>query len=162
MLTNCHAEAYPVIQEALKLNPTSAFNQYLAGRILVHLGRAEEGMKHAEEALRLSPRDMWISPFLVTMAEAHLLLENYEMAIEWADKALREANAIWIPAALRVLAYRKLDRAGDAKQAAAQLTARFPHVTLAVIENRWAGQWLLGISKELGGILREAGLPEGE
>ena len=149
-----------VIQDALKLNPTAAFSQYLAGRILVRLGRAEECIKHVEEALRLSPRDMWNSPFMVTMAGAHLLLKNNETVIEWADRAWREANAIWIPAALRILAYRKLDRLGEAKQAAAELVARFPDVTLATIENRWAGNLFLGISKVSGGALRGAGLPE--
>ena len=155
------AEAHPFIQEALKLNPASAFSQYIAGRILVRLGRVEEGMKHAEEALRLSPRDMWISPFMVTMAEAHFHLGNYEMVIEWADKALREANAIWTPVALKIFACMKLGRMEDAKQAVAEMSVRFPHVTLAFIETRWAGRWLLGMSAELADALRKAGIPEG-
>ena len=160
MFTERYDEADAVIQEALKLNPTAAFSQYLAGRILIRLGRAEEGIIHVEEALRLSPKDMWINPFMVTMAEAHLQLENFEMVIEWANRAAREPNAIWTPDALKIFAYMKLDRKGDAKQAAAEMNARFPHVTLAFIENRWVGKWLLGMSNELIDALRETGMPE--
>ena len=97
---------------------------------------------------------------MVTMAEAHLQMENYATEIEWADKALREANAIWIPAALNIIAYTKLDRSEEAKQAALALIARFPSVTLASIGNRWEGKWFLGKSNEFGGALRETGLPE--
>ena len=82
------------------------------------------------------------------------------MVIEWANRAAREPNAIWTPDALKIFAYMKLDRKGDAKQAAAEMNARFPHVTLAFIENRWVGKWLLGMSNELIDALRETGMPE--
>ena len=83
------------------------------------------------------------------------------MVIEWADKALREANAIWTPVALKIFACMKLGRMEDAKQAVAEMSVRFPHVTLAFIETRWAGRWLLGMSAELADALRKAGIPEG-
>ena len=123
--SNRYDEALPVIEEAMRLNPTSAFSHYLAGRTLIRLGRAEEGLKFAEEALRLSPRDLWIGPFIVALAEAHLLLGNFETVIELCDRALREANATWIPATLRVVAFAKLNRTKDVELAAEELLARF-------------------------------------
>ncbi|MDP6427530.1 MAG: winged helix-turn-helix domain-containing tetratricopeptide repeat protein [Rhodospirillales bacterium] len=153
-------KAYSAIEEALQLNSTSAFNHYMAGRILVRLGRAGEGLKHAEEALRLSPRDMWISPFMVTMAEGHYVLGNYDTVIEWCDRALREANAIWFPACLKIAAYAKSDRMKEAERAAAEMKERFPQATLSFITGNLTSNWLKSLDSNMPDILRDAGVPE--
>ena len=44
-------------RQAVTLNPLSAGSQKLLGRILVQVGRADEGLKHLHEALYLAPDD---------------------------------------------------------------------------------------------------------
>ena len=159
MFSGRNEEAYQAIQEALKLNPTSALNRNLAGRILIRLGRVEDGMNHAEEALKLSPKDMWISPFLVTIAEAHLVLGNYVSTIEWTDRAMRETNAIWIPAAIKVVALTKQGHLKEAREILEDLSNRFPALTYSNLNQN---PWLLNLpnNQDFMEILLAAGLPE--
>ena len=90
-----HELAIPELEIALDLNPSYAWAHYGIGAALVFTGRAREAFPHLEHAIRLSPRDPYMGSFLVRMADAHLFLRQYEAAIQWARKALRQPNFQW-------------------------------------------------------------------
>ena len=155
-------EAMGFALEALRLNPGAAFNHYYLGRLYVWAGRSEEGVGFIENALRMSPRDIWISPFMVAMAEAQFALGNDEAAIEWADKALREPNALWFPAALRITALANLGRDEEARAAVVAFVSKFPHMTLSRIRSVSFQYTEPVIAARYFDGLRRAGLPEGQ
>jgi len=69
---NAPAEAYA--QKAVTLNPLSASSQKLLGRILVQVGRGEEGLPHLHLALALAPQDgeCWYKTGSVYFEQGHL------------------------------------------------------------------------------------------
>ena len=151
-------DAFRAIQDALNINPTSAYNQYMVGRILIRIGRAEEAIKYLEQSLKISPRDMWIGPFLIAISEAHLAIGNYETALEWSQRALRETNAIWfVPASLKILALSELGRNQEVQQAISELNQKFPNFSQSSLEKI---PWVMNLpySKELMSALDNAGL----
>lgn len=54
------------------------------------LGRAEDSIKAGHEAIRLSPRDNDLCGFFVVLAAAHLHLNQYPQALDWARKSALE------------------------------------------------------------------------
>lgn len=87
------------------------------------------------------------------------MLGNYETAIDWVDKALPETDAIFFPAALKIVAYVRLSQMKEARQAVETLMERFPDVTLSNLANRpWPAN--LPSNKDFIDVLSAAGLPE--
>ena len=90
-----HDLAIAELEVALSLNPSLAWAHYGIGASLVFSGRAHEAGAHLESAIRLSPHDPNMGSFLVRTADAHLFTHDYESAISWAKKALRQPNFQW-------------------------------------------------------------------
>lgn len=74
---------------ALELNPNQAMSWLFKGVAHAYRDDAEEAVSCAEKARRLSPLDPLEYFFDSLSATAHLAAENYDMALELADNAIR-------------------------------------------------------------------------
>jgi adenylate cyclase len=116
-----HDQAISELETALELNPSLAWGHYGVGAALVFSGRAQQAIQHLETAIRLSPRDPNMGSFLVRMADAHFFMRNYEEAIQWAKKALRQPKFQWSRYAVLISALGHLGRLEEAHSSLEQL-----------------------------------------
>jgi tetratricopeptide (TPR) repeat protein len=113
--------AIVLLDRSLLLNPNLAISWVRSAWVRIFLGEFDLAIEHASRAMRLSPLD----PFLVGMesaiAFAHFCSDRYELAMEWAEKAVKE-QPTFAPA-LRPLAasYASLGRVRDATEVLARL-----------------------------------------
>ena len=119
-----HDLAIAELQTALELNPSLAWAHYGVGAALVFSGRAREALPFLQSAMKLSPRDPNMGSFLVRMADAHLFMRDYDEAIAWAKKALRQSGFQWSRYAVLVSALGHLGRLQEAKRALQELRTR--------------------------------------
>ena len=85
-------------REAVRLNPLSPSSQKLLGRILVQVGRSEEGLPHLQEALALAPQDgeCWYKVGTVMFEQGQL---QRAVTCFRAAGALRKDSLSWLGAA---------------------------------------------------------------
>ncbi len=119
-----HEIAIAELQAALELNPSLAWAHYGVGAALVFSGRAREALPFLLTAMQLSPRDPNMGSFLVRMADAYLFMRNYDEAIAWAKKALRQPGFQWSRYAVLVSALGHLGRQEEANRALQELHTR--------------------------------------
>ena len=128
-----HDLAIPELEIALELNPSFAWAHYGIGAALVFTGRAKEAIVHLQHAIRLSPRDPYMGSFLVRMADAHLFMHEYELAIEWARKALRQPHFQWSRYAALISALGHLGHMEQAQRAREELLRQRPDFSLVFV-----------------------------
>jgi TolB-like protein/DNA-binding SARP family transcriptional activator/pimeloyl-ACP methyl ester carboxylesterase len=155
-----HELAIPELEIALELNPSFAWAHYGIGAALVFTGRAKEAIVHLRHAIRLSPRDPYMGSFLVRMADAHLFMHEYEQAIKWARRALRQPHFQWSRHAVLISALGYLGRAEQARQARAELLQQRPDFSLAFVRKYHLIADPADMAHYLEG-LRKAGIAEG-
>jgi tetratricopeptide (TPR) repeat protein len=65
-------------RQAVQLNPNSPSSQKLLGRVLVQVGRSEEGLPHLQKALSLVPQDgeCWYKTGTVFFEQAEFLISQ--------------------------------------------------------------------------------------
>jgi len=76
------AEALAAAETALRLNPSLAFAYYVMGTINTNLGRYDQAIEHIRQAIRLSPRDYLLGPWLMHLGRAHFGLGQYATAVQ--------------------------------------------------------------------------------
>lgn len=77
---------------AIDLNPTFAAAHCGMADSLAYEGRYDEAIERFEKAIELSPNDPQRWAFYTYGALAHIFNEDYEKAIEWADRAMEIPN----------------------------------------------------------------------
>lgn len=87
-----------------ELNPGFAQIYHGMGFALAFGGRPEESIPLFEKAIRLSPHDAHLTSFMAVRAYAYLTQREYEHAVESADGAIRQANAMVWPHVFRTSA----------------------------------------------------------
>ncbi len=75
---------------AVELNPSFAFAHFFLAYALIYAGRPSEAVGEFETARRLSPRDPFSSHFWVLQSLAHLVLREFDAAIDCAQRALHD------------------------------------------------------------------------
>ncbi len=75
-------------KRALALNPNFAHVAMAVGNRLDLVGETQEGIDQMEQALTLNPRDPIRWRYMAYLARAYLLLEDYQRAAEWGQKAV--------------------------------------------------------------------------
>jgi adenylate cyclase len=119
-----HDPAIAELQTALELNPSLAWAHYGVGAALVFSGRAREALPFLQAAMKLSPRDPNMGSFLVRMADAYLFMHNYDEAITWARKALRQSGFQWSRYSVLLSALGHLGRIEEANRALRELRTK--------------------------------------
>ncbi len=128
-----HDAAIPELEAALELNPSLALAHYGLGAAMVFSGRARESFRHLETAIRLSPHDPNMGSCLVRSADAKYLMADYESAVEWALKALRQPNFQWSRYAVLLAALGQLGRDDEAQRYLAELLRQRPDFSVSFV-----------------------------
>ncbi|WP_271595915.1 tetratricopeptide repeat protein [Bradyrhizobium sp. CCBAU 25360] len=146
-----------LVENALYLNPNSAFAWRYNAWISGWLGQPERAIESALRGMRPSPVDPLLWSFQAALAYGHFFAGHYGEAINWAEASLRERLN---PEALRVMAVScALDnRLDQARKSVVQLLQLNPSLRISGL--RWlpfrrADDWA-----RYEQVLRMARLPE--
>jgi adenylate cyclase len=147
-------------ERALAACPNHSLAWFLSSPTLSYVGRAQEAIKHAEQALRLSPLDRNLFSFYSALNLAHYAQGSYEEAVKWgklsaSENPLYTANLRYLAAALAAL-----DRLDEAHSAAATLMQREPDFRLNTFGKTLQPFRGLEMSARYIQHLRKSGLPD--
>jgi adenylate cyclase len=132
LLRKEHDKAIAAAQEAIAINPNAADAYAQLGSVLTYSGRAEEGLKFIEKAMRLNP----VPPphYLLWLGHTYRLLAQYRKAIEVYEKILeRYPDNLWAHIWLTAT-YSTSGREEEARQQAEELIRLDPTFSL----EQWA------------------------
>jgi TolB-like protein/Flp pilus assembly protein TadD len=146
------------VEEAVDLNPNDAIARYFLGWTLCFAGRATEAIPHIDHAMRLSPRDIFLTGMMTYRAVALFHLERYEEALDWAQRASLSPDPRSMTLALLTAALAKLGRREEARAALKDLLAHAPGMSCARYrENPFGAPEFM---ERFADALRDTGLPE--
>lgn len=77
-------------ERAIALNPSAAASYQFLGCVLGFAGRPQEAIPKLKAAIRLNPHHQSMSIILADLALCHLLLQDFEEAVVFAKRAVRE------------------------------------------------------------------------
>ncbi|WP_245486028.1 adenylate/guanylate cyclase domain-containing protein [Mesorhizobium sp. M5C.F.Ca.IN.020.29.1.1] len=151
--------ALDTIERSLLLNPNSAQGYTGSGWVNAHSGRPLVAIEHFHRAMRLSPVDPEKGIALSGIGMSYLMLERYEEALAWGERALREMPNYGSSHRVVIMALVKLNRPDEAQAAARRLMEAFPTYTLGLQRqiNPWRDKVFAERYVEALGI---AGVPE--
>ena len=152
-------EGATLLDRAIMLNPNLALAWHQGGWTKVYLGEPEQAIERFARAMRLSPLDPLLLPWMQAgTATAYLLAGQYDQAASWAERALRGGPRN--PAALRAAAasFALAGRLEEARNVAARFLEIFPDLGISRV-----APFYFRRPEDLAGYiegLRLAGLPE--
>ena len=114
---------------AIELNPGFAQAYHGIGFAYAFEGRPAEAIPYFETAIRLSPHDPHLTSFMAVRAFAYLTLREYDKAVESAEGAIRQPNAMIWPHVFRTSALGHLGGAETAGAAVRDLLRKSPGIT---------------------------------
>jgi tetratricopeptide (TPR) repeat protein len=129
------------------------------GHIQAFRNQPEAAIEAIERARRLSPFDPYTFFYAQIIAFAHLVARRFELAIEWADRALYDQPRLVSAMRVKVVALARLGRLDEARAELSRLLAIDPKLTIAGFREylHFAAQEVLELYVT---GLRLAGLPE--
>lgn len=116
-------------ERGIVLNPGFAQIYHGMGFALAFGGRPREAIPYFEKAIRLSPQDPHLTSFMAVRAYSYLTLKDYQRAIESADSAIAQPNAMVWPRVFRTSAMGHL-RHPRCAESLDDLLAYMPGVTV--------------------------------
>ena len=146
-------------EEAVALNVNDAMSCHMLGAVLCSAGKAEDAIPHFDHAMRLSPRDIWLSGMLSYRAFTLYHLGRYEEAFENVKRASLRSNPRTMTFAILAVVSSELERPEEARVAVDNLLAHAPRTSCA----RFRGHPYFGspeAAERFIKLLREAGLPD--
>jgi adenylate cyclase len=103
------------LRTAIDLNPSLALAHFGLGLTLLLTEQLDEVISECDTAIRLSPRDPVIWAFFNLRAWARFLLQDYEAAVQDAQRSIRHPAAAYYPHAILASALALLGRRDEAK-----------------------------------------------
>ena len=152
-------EAIERLTLAVELNPNSALAHHGLGYALAVGGRPAESEVEFATALRLSPKDQYRWAFSTMRAFSLMLLNDYEGAIEWGRKGIRDNAKMFWPYVQVASALGHLGRIEEAKRVVADLLQVKPDFSMPTIDQTVKLKYAADREHLLDG-LRKAGLPD--
>jgi adenylate cyclase len=145
---------------ALSACPNHSLAWFLSSPTLSYIGRGEEAIKRAEQALRLSPLDRNLFSYYSSLNLAHYSLGSYAEAVKWGKLSASEnpqytANLKYLAAALAAL-----DRLDEARDISAALMQYEPDFHLNTFEQTLQPFRSPEVSSRYVQHLRKSGLPD--
>ena len=160
-----HDASLRAFRKAIEHDPNLAKAYAQAANELVFIGKPSEAIPLVEQAIRLSPQDPSMGPFLWVKGRAHFTLGDYPSAIEALEESVRVRPNLWFSHAWLVAAYALTDRDAEARNARAvfektHFSKRFDleGITRYYQEEQYQNPTLQAATAELLKGLRKAGL----
>ncbi len=151
--------ALSAIERSLQLNPNSAQGYTGGGWVNAHAGRPLVAIEHFHRAMRLSPLDPEKGIALSGIGMSYLMLEQFEDALSWGERALREMPGYGSSHRVVICALVGLGRADEARGAAGRLLEAFPTYTVTL--QREINPWRdTAFAERYLQALRLAGVPD--
>jgi TolB-like protein len=148
-----------LVDKALVLNPNLAAAWYLGAFQRVARGEPDVAIERFQHAMRLSPLDPEMVRMQAGMALAHMLAGRFDVALSWAEKALRELPGFALATAIIAASQALLGRMEAAQRAAGQLHQVNPGLRPSNLID-WIPFRRPQDLELFAGGLRKAGLPE--
>jgi len=146
------------LRKSISLNPCFAQAYHGLGMALTLAGGLEEAKLTTRQAVEMSPRDPMLWAFTVVHALTHILSEEYEAALDWANRTLLIPNAAsYWPHAVRAAALANLDRLDEAKQSLALAMQAKPDLSIDFLKKNLLTKRPEGLDPYLDG-LKKCGL----
>ena len=123
-------ESIAAFTRALDLNPNSAAAHAHLGHCLAFSGRDQQAIKHAEEAMRLSPLDPMMALSLGTIAVANYLAGRYAEALHYTSEAARVRPGFHGAHRLRCASLAQMGRIAEARSLLATVRSKQPQFSL--------------------------------
>jgi adenylate cyclase len=152
-------EALDAAETALRLNPSLASAYYVVGTINTNLGRYDHAIEHIRQAIRLSPRDYLLGPWLMHLGRAHFGLGQYATAIQDELRSLDTGYHTFQPYLALAAAYAANGEDEKAKKAMSDTLKANPNVSVAWLQSHLPA--LIDVPPGLLEAARNAGLPDG-
>ena len=124
-------------EKALALNRNYANVLVNIGFTKRFMGRAAEGLRHFERALRLSPRDPQLGQWYRYYGASLLDLRRYDEAIEWLNRALVADPSVEFVYRSLISALAHSGRMAEARQHLTAFIAIRPGASLRAIARSW-------------------------
>jgi len=154
-----HPQAVASAQKAVALDPYHASAHMSLGRALFFAGRANEAIDPLNVAWRLGGHDPWKFHVATNLAFATYLDGNYNGAIAWATRGLRDAPRYLQLHSILAAAHGQLGRPDEANPHLEQVLGRRPGLTAEKLRPRMHWSSESDIEHYMEGLVK-AGLPE--
>jgi TolB-like protein len=128
-LRGCQDECLRELERAVDLSPNFALGHYFLAFVHCQLGDPNAAIRSSDHSRHLSPFDPLLFGMLGTRAMAHLRLEQFEEAAEWALKAASRPNAHSIIMAIAAHCLALAGRLDEGRAFAAAIRKALPHYT---------------------------------
>jgi adenylate cyclase len=151
--------ATTVVERALLLNPNSSSALATRGYLCALRNHPEQAIERLELAMRLSPFDPLGHFIYAGLAIAHLTARRFQLAIEWADRALHEQPRSAIAKRPKICALAHLGRLDEARAELDHVLAASPGLTIAGFKS-YGSSFAPEVMELYVSGLRLAGLPE--
>ena len=148
-----------LVDKALVLNPNLAAAWYLGAFQRIARGEPDVAIERFQHAMRLSPLDPEMARMQAGMALAHMLAGRFDMALSWAEKALRELPNFGLATAIIAASQALAGRMEAARRAAQHLHQLNPELRPSNLQD-WIPFRRPQDLELFGEGLRKAGLPE--
>jgi adenylate cyclase len=145
---------------ALGACPNSALAWVLSALTLSYVGRGEDAVRHAEQALRLSPVDQLLFYYYNALAWAHFSRARYEAAARWARLSASENPKFTANLRILIASLSALGQQAEAKTVAQCLLRQNPGFRLGSYERTLQPFRDEEIKRHFMQYLGSAGLPE--
>jgi TolB-like protein len=163
-----HALAYVVgefdagkafTDQALLINPNFAVGWMLSGLVSVYRGEPDEAVKSLASAVRLSPLDPLTFVAQTAYAMAYFFAGNYEEALSWAEKVVRDKPNYQLALRIFAAANALTGRQEEAQQTVKLLRQLDPELRISNLKDRYPLRRAEDLARWADG-LRIAGVPE--
>ena len=143
---------------ALARNPNEAMAWLLSGVLYAYRDDGVEAVRRVDTALRRSPMDPFSYFFSSLAATANFVSGNYARALELANASLGKNDRHLSTLRVKIAALHYLDRAEDARAAAAVLMQKQPDFSVAgYLNNHPAAAF--GSARAVSAALQASGIP---
>ena len=158
MFAGDHERARSAFERSLTENPNSALAHTLCAANCSAMLQLEHAIHHADQALRLSPRDTFRYSFHFARALPLFLLGRYEEASEAAKASVMDRGNFLMSRFVLIAALVLKGDLAAGRAAAAELRAMAPEITVAAIRQS-APFFKSESAAELHRALEDAGVP---
>jgi tetratricopeptide (TPR) repeat protein len=122
------------------------------------LGRYDQSIAHIQQAIRLSPRDYLLGPWLMHLERSHFGLHQYDLAIQDELRSLDTGYRTFQPWLSLAGAYAANNEEDKAKKAMNEALKAKPDLSIAWLHDHLPA--LIDAPPGMLPALRKAGLPE--